>query len=313
VFRQLKRVIPVDLFYLALYEPANQRVSYFMYRDEGVRVDVKPFNLYRQPSMTRYVMEKKETVYIPDFRTPNAELDASQVILLPGYDGRSSLGVPLILRGEVIGVLSVQCKQPDAYSSRQIRLVETIAQQATIAMDNAKLFERMQELAITDGLTNLYNRRYFYMVLENEIERTLRYQTPLSLIMMDIDHFKTVNDRFGHLAGDEVLQSIAALCKSLLRQSDVMFRYGGEEFIVLLPETNAEMAHKVAERIRVTIADAEFETKKGTVKISISFGVSQFSEDLSNANLFIESADQALYHAKQTGRNCVRVFREEED
>jgi diguanylate cyclase (GGDEF)-like protein/PAS domain S-box-containing protein len=308
VFRQLKRVIPIDLFYLALYEPVNHSVSYYMYRGSGERVEIAPFNLFQKPSMTRYVIEKKETVHIPDFTAEDAELKEQQVLLTPNFYGRTSLGIPLILRGEVIGVLSVQSEQSDAYSSRQIRLVETIAQQATIAMDNAKLFERMQELAITDGLTALYNRRYFYMLLENEIERTLRYEKPLSLIMMDIDHFKQVNDRYGHLAGDQVLESVASLSKGLLRHADIMFRYGGEEFTILLPETKADIAAKVAERIRSSIAETDFETKKGPVRISMSFGVSQFNEQLSDVNAFIESADKALFDAKQAGRNCVRIF-----
>jgi len=308
VFRQLKRVISVDIFYLALYEPATQMVSYYMYRGNEKRIDTESFNLYQHPSMTRYVIENKETVYIPDFEAPDARLKEHQVIPIPGFRGRTALSIPLILRSEVIGVLSVQSEQVNAYSSRQIKLVETIAQQATIAMDNAKLFERMQQLAITDGLTKIYNRRYFYMMLENEIERSKRYGVPLSLIMMDIDHFKGVNDQYGHLAGDEVLESLAALCKSLLRQADEIFRYGGEEFTILLPETNANLALKVAERVRRTIEENAFSTEKGEVKISASLGVAEFKNSFADSNAFIESADKALYDAKQAGRNCVRVF-----
>jgi len=210
----------------------------------------------------------------------------------------------------VIGVLCVESTQANAYSSRQIQLVETIAQQATIALDNAKLYERLQELAITDGLTKIYNRRYFYLVLQNEIERARRYGTPLSLVMVDIDHFKKVNDRFGHLTGDKVLEDVAKLCKSLLRLSDEMFRYGGEEFTILLPETNAELAQNVAERIRSTIAEAEFNTKNGIVKITVSQGVAEFHLSMDSPSSFVDSADKALYDAKQDGRNRVRVYGE---
>jgi len=237
-------------------------------------------------------------------------LDESEVILVPDFDGRTALGIPLILRGQVIGVLSVESEKKNAYTERQIRLVDTIAQQATIAMDNAKLFEQMQQLAITDGLTNLYNRRYFYMVLENEIERSRRYETPLSLIMMDIDHFKLVNDQYGHLAGDDVLESIAKLCKNLLRQTDEMFRYGGEEFTVLLPETNADLAVRVAERIRKTIAETTFKINDHHIRITVSLGVTQFDSDLSGPNEFIDAVDKALYTAKDAGRNCVKIIPE---
>ena len=168
----------------------------------------------------------------------------------------------------------------------------------------------MQQMAITDSLTGLYNRRYFYMVLDNEIERTKRYQYPLSLIMMDIDHFKLVNDEFGHLAGDEVLESVAQICKNPLRQSDTIFRYGGEEFMILLPGTNQEEAMHVAERIRSTIAETRFKVNKGEVRITTSMGVSEYSEEHPTANEFIESADRTMYAAKAAGRNCVRVVTE---
>jgi len=308
VFRQLKKVIPVDLYFLALYEPTEKMVSYFMYQKDGKRIDIEPFYLMQKPSLTRYVIQKRETIYIADFKAEDAEVKEDDIIRVPGFDNRTFLGVPLILRGEVIGVLSVQSAQPNAYDSNQIRLVETIAQQTTIAMDNAKLFEKMQEMAITDSLTGLYNRRYFYMILGNEIERAKRYQSSLTLIMIDIDHFKLVNDKFGHLAGDQVLRSVSDVCKKLLRHTDNMFRIGGEEFMIILPETNQEEALKVAKRIRSTVAENTFKTKKGSVKITVSIGVSEYGENNPASNEFIESADRTMYDAKKAGRNCVRVF-----
>jgi len=311
VFRQLQKVIPIDLFFLALYEPTEKKVSYFMYQKNGERIEIEPFYLMQKPSLTRYVTQKKETVYIADFKATDAEVKEDEVIRVPGFDNRTFLGVPLILRGEVMGVLSVQASHQNAYDANQIRLVETIAQQTSIAMDNAKLFEKMQEMAITDSLTDLYNRRYFYMILDNEFERAKRYQTPLSLIMMDIDHFKTVNDEFGHLVGDDVLRSMSEICKELLRQSDNMFRYGGEEFMIILPGTKQEEAFNVAERIRATIEKAVIITKKGNVKITISIGVSEYGEKYSEPSEFIESADRTMYEAKKAGRNCVRVISKE--
>jgi len=308
VFRQLQKVIPIDLFFLALYEPTEKKVSYFMYQKNGERIEIEPFYLMQKPSLTRYVTQKKETVYIADFKAEDAEVKEDEIIRVPGFDNRTLLGVPLVLRGEVIGVLSVQASQQNAYDANQIRLVETIAQQTSIAMDNAKLFEKMQEMAITDSLTGLYNRRYFYMILDNEFERAKRYQTPLSLAMIDIDHFKTVNDEFGHLVGDDVLRSMSEICMKLLRQTDNMFRYGGEEFMIILPGTKQEEAFNVAERIRSTIEKAVIKTKKGSVKITVSVGVSEYGENYSEPSEFIESADRTMYEAKKAGRNCVRVF-----
>ncbi|MDO9546337.1 MAG: histidine kinase N-terminal 7TM domain-containing protein [Pelolinea sp.] len=306
VFRQLKKVIPIDLFYLALFESTEKVLSYFMYQGNGERIDIKPFHLFQKQSLTRFVMEKQQTVYIPDFDSKDSILKEDEVIKVAGFENRTVLGIPLILRGEVMGVLSMQAAKPNVYDHDQIRLLETIAQQTSIAMDNAKLFEKMQAMAITDSLTELYNRRYFYMVLENEIERAKRYPSSLSLIMLDIDHFKRVNDKHGHLAGDEVLLSFSNECRKLLRQSDVMFRYGGEEFMILLPESNKEETMNVAERIRSAIEETEFGTKKGMVKITTSLGVSEFSEP----SEFIESVDKAMYAAKEAGRNCVKYFSE---
>ena len=311
VFRQLQKVISIDLFFLALFEPREKKVSYFMYQKDGNRIEIEPFYLIQKPSLTRYVIRKRETIYIADFKAEDAEVKEDEIIRVPGFDNRTFLGVPLILRGEVIGVLSVQASQPNAYDAKQVRLVETIAQQTSIAMDNAKLFEKMQEMAITDSLTGLYNRRYFYMILDSEIERSKRYQTPLSLIMIDIDHFKAVNDKFGHLAGDAVLRSMSETCMKLLRQSDNMFRFGGEEFMIILPVTKQEEALNVAERIRSTIEETLISTKKGNVKITVSIGVSEYGKNHSAPNEFIESADKTMYEAKKAGRNCVRAFSED--
>jgi diguanylate cyclase (GGDEF)-like protein len=307
-FQQLKKVIPVDLFYLALYEPTEKIVSYYMYQKDGERIEIEPFYLMQKPSLTRYVIQKQETIFIPDFKAENAEVKEDEVVRVSGFDNRTFLGIPLILKGEVIGILSVQAAQPNAYDPSQIKLVETIAQQTSSAVDNAKLFEKMQEMAITDSLTELYNRRCFYMILDNEIERAKRYKSPLSLIMMDIDHFKLVNDKLGHLVGDEVLWSVSERSKKLLRHIDNMFRYGGEEFMIILPETNQEDALNVAERIRSTIAKTAIKTKKGSVKITLSIGVSEYSENHAAPNEFIDSVDRTLYDAKKAGRNCVHVF-----
>ena len=310
VFQQLKKVIPADLFFLALYEPTEKIVSYYMYRENGERIDIEPHYLMQKPSLTRYVIKKRETIFIPDFKAEDAEVKENQVIRVPGYDICTFLGVPLILRGEAIGVLSAQANSSNAFDPNQIRLVETIAQQTSIAIDNAKLFEKTQKMAITDSLTGLYNRRHFYLILNNEIERAKRYQSPLSLIMMDIDHFKLVNDKFGHLTGDEVLQSLSETSKEILRQIDNMFRFGGEEFMIILPETDQAEALNVAERMRSTIAETTIKTKNGNVKITVSIGVSEYGENHPTHNEFIESVDRTMYDAKKAGRNRVSCFTE---
>jgi diguanylate cyclase (GGDEF)-like protein len=232
------------------------------------------------------------------------------MVKIPGHDESSILGVPLTLGNDKLGVLCLQAEKPNAYNSDQIRLVETIAHQASVSISNAQMFEKIQGMAILDTLTGVYNRRYFYEYAENEISRSQRYDNQMSLIMLDIDHFKLVNDRFGHLVGDQTLKMIVDTCQSVLRKSDVMCRFGGEEFIVLLPETNQEDAVIAAERICKTISEQSLPTNSdlGPVVVTVSIGVTQLKTKTETLQDLIDEADHALYHAKETGRNRVCVF-----
>ena len=159
-----------------------------------------------------------------------------------------------------------------------------------------------------DFLTGIYNRRYFIDVAGRELVRSLRYRRPLSLIMMDIDHFKVVNDSFGHEAGDRVLFEVARAIKLDLRQIDILARFGGEEFIVLLPESNQEQARLTAEKIRLTIAELRIEELNPGFRLTISLGIAgKSADDVSSLSDLLRQADVALYAAKKAGRNCVRV------
>ncbi len=182
-----------------------------------------------------------------------------------------------------------------------------------IATDITELknaYTTIEKMSITDDLTQIFNRRYFHACLNEEVQRVQRYKKNLSLIMMDIDHFKSVNDNYGHQTGDEVLIKISSILKSNVRKVDVVARYGGEEFIILLPETNGKGAYKVAEKLRILIADYKIKNKDGKeFHISSSFGVSSLKEvtdvEKDIDDIIIKLADNALYEAKKTGRNKV--------
>lgn len=171
------------------------------------------------------------------------------------------------------------------------------------ALENA--LQEVQRLAITDSLTSLYNRRHFSKVGEDEIQRTCRYGRSLSAIMMDIDNFKRVNDTFGHKVGDQILQGVAGSCRQELRSVDVLGRYGGDEFVILLPENDRVAAGKVAERLRKTIADIQINTAKGPVKITASLGVASVDCDKPSLETLLNRADKALYVAKKRGGNRI--------
>jgi len=168
-------------------------------------------------------------------------------------------------------------------------------------------------MAITDSLTGLYNRRYFYLILDNEIERAKRYQSPLSLIMMDIDHFKLYNDTYGHISGDDCLKSIALVISNAAhRPADVAARYGGEEYMILLPQGNVETSMKIAESIRERVAQLTIELEDERVlRTTISIGISETNSLVdSNIETAINKADNALYEAKRSGKNKVCSYAE---
>jgi diguanylate cyclase (GGDEF)-like protein len=308
LYNQLKKIIPVDFFYLALISRKEDFISFHAFDDQGKKLEIPPLSLTEQPSLTRYTIEKGRTVYIPDVHAPDAEYPYEQTVKTPGdHDEKTHLGIPLIQGGNVLGALAVRANPVDAYATDQIRLVETIANQASVAMDNARMFEEVQHLAVTDSLTGLYNRRYFFPYAENEIERARRYQKRLSIIMMDIDHFKKVNDRFGHMAGDRALKMVAQTCLAELRKVDVMCRFGGEEFLILLPETSKSKAALAARRIRDAVASARILVDDGEIALTVSIGVAELDENHSDLDALIQAADKALYQAKEAGRNQVML------
>ncbi len=219
--------------------------------------------------------------------------------------GKAWLGVPMLGHGQVIGYLSIYNSNGGVYGGNEAELGQTFANQAAIAIENARLFQQVQQYAITDGLTGFYNRRYFYELAEIEMRRSQRYGSDLSLIMIDIDLFKNVNDRLGHTAGDQVLIRLSQCLRSQIRASDSIGRYGGEEFVILLPETNARNAVEVAERLRKSAEECTTYIGPTAIQITISLGVAQMDEDCQNIDDLFHRADRALYLAKQNGRNRV--------
>jgi diguanylate cyclase (GGDEF)-like protein len=228
------------------------------------------------------------------------------------YDGeieemravRSAIAAPMFLQEQPVGVITLDCtRETHAFTLDDLELLKAFADQAAIAIRNVRLYERERHLAHTDELTQVYNRRYALQLAEREIERARRYQRPLAMILADIDHFKWVNDTYGHLVGDEVLRDLAQRCRRQLRDFDVLGRYGGEEFLVVLPEADAEAALGVAERLRRAVAETPFNGGAHSIQITLSLGVVAFTHDHPDLNLWLTRVDAALYQAKESGRN----------
>lgn len=215
--------------------------------------------------------------------------------------------VPLKSKGRVLGVIElVKDTGKDSLSEDERILLMTLADYAAIAIENAMYFKKVQELSIKDDVTSLYNSRHMHNVLDSELKRAKRYGKPLSLIFLDLDFFKNINDNYGHLIGSQLLREVAELLKKNLREIDVATRYGGDEFVLILPETDKEGALKVAYRLRNAMREHIFlKSEKIAVRITASFGVAAFPEDTDNKLDLIRLADQAMYRVKLRSRDDV--------
>ncbi|MBA3534528.1 MAG: diguanylate cyclase [Ardenticatenales bacterium] len=238
------------------------------------------------------------------------EPDARESLLVQQRRAATACGaimvVPLRHRAQVLGTITAinRPKQP-VFGSTDLALLTAVANQAGAAIANVQLFAQVQHLAITDSLTSLYNRRGFFLLGEREIERARRLEAPVAVVMLDIDHFKRINDTFGHAAGDQVLQSVAAQCQGIVRQADLLGRLGGEEFAVLLPTTTLATAAEVAERMRALVAERPVVIEEATIPVTISLGVAEARGREADLATLLAQADAALYRAKTEGRNRV--------
>ncbi len=217
----------------------------------------------------------------------------------------SFMSVPLVVQGELIGVLNISHGRPKAFNEDQLRLLTLIAGQAAATIQRLLLYADMRRLAITDDLTNIYNRRHFLERMQSEIDRARRYGTPFSVMFIDIDNFKELNDNHGHQVGDKILAELATILKHWARSSDIVARYGGEEFVVLLPMTDKPRSITAAERLRTRVQRHTFYRRK---KLTVSVGVASYPGDGDNADQLLGRVDEALYMAKKTGRNRACAF-----
>ena len=307
LYEQCTQVMPADTFYVALYNHVTGNIEFPLFYDQGIFRQVGPFNILENPGLTSWVLREKRTFYLKDSLDPE-ESGPYHLVRFGGVPTRSYVGVPLILRDQTVGVLSIQSTRPSAYSTEQVSLLETIAVQAAIAIENARLYQEAQLLATTDFLTGLLNRRELFSRAEQEFERARRYRHSLAVMMIDIDHFKLVNDTFGHLAGDQVLRLLSRVCQKNMRLVDVVGRYGGEEILIFMPETDREEAFTAAERLRIEIDEMIVSTDKGDVRVTVSVGLTSYNREKSQTlETLISRADDALFAAKAEGRNRVCV------
>ncbi|MHC4203940.1 MAG: sensor domain-containing diguanylate cyclase [Planctomycetota bacterium] len=254
-------------------------------------------------------VKSKELILVPDIDSHKKPvIKKSQRVFAENYRTKNCAVVPLICQDRVVGVLNLADKlDGNQFDSSDIALIELFSQLVGASIGNIKLFEKIQRQATTDGLTGLVNHKTFYEILEKELWRSRRYGGQISLIMVDVDNLKNINDAYGHRAGDKAIREISRRIKECIRQIDTAARYGGDEFAIILLNSSLEDATIVAQRMVDAVANSHTTWQKEQIPLSISVGLGQYDAETTPEDITSRS-DQALYMAKQAGKNTVRIF-----
>ena len=244
-----------------------------------------------------------------DVQIEKRKLRPRQLDMDPQATLKSHLTLPLAIEGEIVGCISLNSEQSNAFDAQDLQFFSVIGYQIASTLKHFQRFSSIKNIALYDTLTNLYNRRYFEERLGLVAQKSFYEGTALSLVMIDIDHFKKINDTFGHTEGDKVLREVSSLLKASVRKKDTVARYGGEEFILILPEAGTEESSMIAERIRRLVESTPFEVSRARINLTISLGISNFpSHRARSKEELVKMADQALYDAKRGGRNRVCIY-----
>jgi len=272
----------------------------------GDRCDsVNGLRLTTGESLARWVIEQREAVVISDVsQDPRIDSSSKAEFLV---EPCSVVCMPVRTSGKVLGVMQLVNSDMQIYLRGEM-LLQALADYAAIAIENARAMQRIQELSITDDCTKLYNARHLSTVLSEELSRSQRFGYEFSVLFLDLDHFKRVNDEYGHLAGSKLLGQLGRCLRENLRLVDSAFRYGGDEFIVLLPQTGKEAAVLVARRLLATFSRAQWLADEAiSLKLFASIGIASYPEDGTTSQAIVQRADEVMYQVKQAGRNNIAV------
>ncbi len=307
IYTQLSKVIQCDAYFVALYLPETHEMDIRILYDEGKRFPSAKVDA--SEGLSSWVVENKKPLLIQDLRKEMEYLPVKPVLVGEKRLSRSWLGVPLITENQLIGLLAVASYKPNMFNNTDKLLMEQIGQQAALSIQNAHHYEEVTRQAKLDSLTGVSNHNHFIEILYKESQEALSANSPLSLIMLDIDHFKLYNDTYGHTIGDQVLRLTVQAIKSHIKNTDTVGRWGGEEFGIVLPNATTSQANMVANRIRRTLSELPlFNVEGNTIpKPTISQGIATSPEHTSDVDELVVIADRALYRAKARGRDQVAV------
>jgi diguanylate cyclase (GGDEF)-like protein len=304
-------IVDYDLAVIALYDKPKQRHRIAALRGGAPLVDPKQLvGLEFKDNAGLAAMVVKNRHYLPAGGEPREVSAPIFTRKVKVEDAKSLLVLPLLAADEPVGTLTLVARAEKRFGTDVREMLAVIANQVAVSLENGFLYKKMETMATTDGLTGLLNHRTFQQRFAELLERAQRHAGKAAVLLCDIDHFKGVNDTYGHPIGDEVLRRVAKVLQEVPRKIDVPARYGGEEFVVLLDNVDVAQARAVAERIRIEISKLVVDTDKGPLSVTESIGVAAFPDDGRDRATLIERADLALYHAKHTGRNRVVTWTE---
>ncbi len=305
IMAKIQQLIPSEAWSMLMVDEERKELSFELALGEKGK-DVASFRVKIGEGIAGWVAQTGKPTIVND--TSKDPRFASRFDSETHFKTRSILCAPLISRGRTIGVVQVINRLGGKFSKTDLDLLLTLVEPCAIAIENAILFQRTEQLTITDDLTKLFNSRYLNLYLSREIKRCKRHGIPLSVIFLDLDGFKGVNDQYGHLAGSRTLTEVGAILGEAVRESDILARYGGDEFVAVLPETPASGALVIAERIRKSIESQAFLKDLGLeARISASFGIASYPDHALTPEGLIQKADQAMYRVKERDKNGIEV------
>ncbi len=304
IMEKIDEFLHPDTWSLLLLDERTQELYFEIAIGKNAK-PLKELRIKKGQGLAGWVAETGKAVIVPDTsKDERWYKDADEVTKA---ETRSVVAVPVRFRDQCLGVIElINCVGPGGFSARDLGLLEALADYAAIAIENARHVQKIHELTITDDCTCLYNARHLNFMLETEIYRSQRYGYEFSLVFIDLDHFKQVNDTHGHLTGSKLLGEIGVMIKAHCRLIDFAFRYGGDEFVVLLPQTSKENAYVVARRLHKLIRETAWLKDSGMeIRITASVGVSSYPHDSTSKAELLHLADEAMYLVKNTSRDSV--------
>src|SRR5579863_4998219 len=304
IMEKIDEFLRPDTWSMLLVDEATQELYFELAIGKGASA-LKEVRIKMGQGIAGWVAQNNQAVIVPDVSKDTRFF--SQLDQKTNMETQSIVAVPVRFRDRCLGVIElVNCIGPEGFDERSLALLEALSDFAAIAIENARHVKRIHELTITDDCTNLYNARHMDFILETEIYRSQRYGYEFSVVFIDLDHFKNVNDTHGHLVGSKLLAEVGQMVKTACRRIDFAFRYGGDEFVIVLPQSSKENAFVVAKRLHRMIGETAWLQSEGlTIHFTASIGVASYPTDAKSKVELLHLADEAMYMVKNTTRNGV--------